>query len=97
MISCEKECPDMINYDYFCPANNETVSVAHGIREQILTWGELCEKAGHLPGTTPAETPVERLISGGMLAMAAGGRSSSTPLPVMNSCCGHPSGCSRHG
>ncbi|MBA4031004.1 MAG: regulator [Planctomyces sp.] len=86
----------MISYDYFCPANNQTVATSHGIKERLNTWGELCAKAGIETGETPPETPVERLISGGLLAMVPGS-GGSAPLPMMNGCCGNPSGCGRHG
>jgi len=50
-------------YDYYCPANKRTVEVRHGIKEKLKTWGDVCKKAGIEPGNTPAQSPVERLIS----------------------------------
>jgi predicted nucleic acid-binding Zn ribbon protein len=32
----------MPTYDYFCEDNQQTVSVAHGMRERLWTWGEVC-------------------------------------------------------
>ncbi|QIK38746.1 zinc ribbon domain-containing protein [Caldichromatium japonicum] len=55
----------MPTYDYRCPANNRVVEVTHRMSETISTWGELCARAGIEPGDTPANTPVERLATGG--------------------------------
>lgn len=62
--------PTMPLYDYICPANGERVEVRHGMREQLRTWGELCERAGLAPGPTPADSPVERQMGGGMILLA---------------------------
>lgn len=87
----------MITYQYHCPLNHQTLEVQHSMRDAIRTWGELCERTGIDVGNTPAETPVERLISGGLHASVAGGTSPSSSLLPMAGCCGNPSGCSRHG
>ena len=50
-------------YDYFCPSNNQTVEVIHGINEKVETWGELCALVQQEPGETAASAPVRRLIS----------------------------------
>ena len=50
-------------YEYHCIANGRTLEVRHGMNERVTTWGELAEMAGAPPGTTPAGTPVERLMS----------------------------------
>ena len=55
----------MPSYDYRCAANTRVVEVRHSISEKLTTWGEVCEKAGIETGDTPADTPVDRLISGG--------------------------------
>lgn len=89
----------MLTYEYFCSANDQTIEVAHSMRDSITTWGELCQRAGIEPGATPADAPVERLISGGMLARVHGGTpSSQAALPTlpMGGCCGNPAGCGRH-
>jgi hypothetical protein len=49
-------------YEYFCPDNNATVKVTHSIREDLATWGQLCEKTGQGLGDTPADAPVQRLL-----------------------------------
>ena len=87
----------MLTYDYFCEENQQTVPVSHGIRERLATWGELCAKAGIDLGATPAETPVERLISGGLLVSTGSKGGSPLPLPMAGGCCGRPSSCSHHG
>lgn len=92
----------MLTYDYFCEQNQKTVQVSHGIRDRISSWGELRQRAGLEPDDTPDDSPVERLISGGLLATVNGGTPSSAglaqaALPMMGGCCGNPSGCQRHG
>jgi hypothetical protein len=87
----------MITYVYHCSANNQTVEVQHGMKEQLRTWGDLCARSGQPVGQTDVGAPVERLISGGLHASVAGGTQSSASLLPMAGCCGNPSGCSRHG
>ena len=54
----------MAVYEYLCPGNNTVVEVEHPIKQDALkTWGELCVLARLDPGDTPANAPVERLIS----------------------------------
>jgi len=61
----------MPSYDYFCESNNQVVEVKHAISEKLATWGEVCERAGIDPGKTPANTPVERLATGGQLVRSS--------------------------
>jgi hypothetical protein len=49
-------------YEYLCHANKTSVEVHHSMSEKIGTWGRLCEVAGIDPGSTPADSPVERLL-----------------------------------
>jgi len=49
-------------YEYYCAANDTHVEVTHPIAESISTWGELCRSADIDPGSTPADSPVERLL-----------------------------------
>ena len=49
-------------YEYFCPANGQTISVVHSMHHRITTWGELCEMAGQAIGATPSDAPVEKLL-----------------------------------
>jgi hypothetical protein len=50
-------------YEYRCASNGRTLEVRHGMDEHLVTWGELARRAGADPGATPADEPVERLIS----------------------------------
>jgi predicted nucleic acid-binding Zn ribbon protein len=50
-------------YEYRCVANGRTVEVRHGMSEQLETWGEVAGRAGVALGATPADAPVERLLS----------------------------------
>jgi hypothetical protein len=50
-------------YEYHCPSNGRTLEVRHGMNERLETWGEVAERAEADPGDTPADTPVEKLLS----------------------------------
>ncbi len=63
----------MPTYEYRCPANGCLVEVRHGMAERLLSWGELCERAGITPGVTDPASPVEKLISAGFLATSSAG------------------------
>ena len=76
----------MPTYDYHCPANDKVVEVKHRISESVSSWGELCELAGIEPGDTPAETPVEKLITGGGIVKSKS--MGSEPPCVSGPCCG---------
>ena len=49
-------------YEYFCPANEQTIEVEHSMRTSLTTWSEVCAAAGLEPGPTAADAPVQRLI-----------------------------------
>lgn len=59
-------------YEYICHANGNTVEVMHGMTEKVETWGRLCELARMDPGTTPPQTPVERLLFAPGISTPAG-------------------------
>ena len=50
-------------YEYHCDASDTTVEVTHAMSVTIENWGQLCEAAGIERGSTPASSPVEKLIS----------------------------------
>ena len=75
-------------YDYFCDTNGRTLEVRHGISESVETWGELCERLGIEPGTTPADSPVERKLSGAIPLTGRAGDSSSSAEPPCGPSCG---------
>ena len=50
-------------YEYRCETNKQTVEVRHSMDERLQTWGELAERAGVDAGTTPADAPVDKLLS----------------------------------
>lgn len=89
----------MPTYQYHCPENGHSVEVQHGMKERLATWGELCQRIGaELNGTSP-EAPVERLISGGLMATVSGGTPTSAealPKLPMAGCCGSPASCRHH-
>lgn len=76
----------MPSYDYHCPDNGQVVEVKHRISELLKTWGEVCDKAGIEPGATPADAPVEKLITGGGIVKS----NSMGSMPPCNTgpCCG---------
>ncbi len=57
----------MPTYDYRCIENGRVVEVKHSISEKLTTWGEVCSRAGMDLDATSADSPVERLISGGQV------------------------------
>ncbi|MEM7417031.1 MAG: zinc ribbon domain-containing protein [Gemmatimonadota bacterium] len=50
-------------YEYRCTTSGRTVEVRHGMNETPSTWGELTALGVVDAEGTPADTPVERLIS----------------------------------
>lgn len=75
----------MPTYDYFCEANGRKVEVSHKMSASIATWGELCDMSAMELGDTPAETPVNRLITGGAIIGTTG--SGSEPPCATGACC----------
>jgi len=69
----------MPTYDYRCEDNGRVVEVKHRLNETIATWAELCERAGIDPGTTPANTPVRRLATGGQVVSSTSLKDSVPP------------------
>ena len=82
----------MPTYDYHCAKNQRTVSVQHSMKEKLASWGELCQKIQQDPGDTPLDSPIERVISGGIALPIA----SAIPQLPMAGCCGNPTGCGQH-
>ncbi|MEJ2439163.1 MAG: zinc ribbon domain-containing protein [Gammaproteobacteria bacterium] len=76
----------MPSYDYRCPANGQVIEVKHAMSEVLSTWGEVCEKTGMALNGTPAEAPVEKLITGG--GILKGGSVGSEAPCVTGPCCG---------
>lgn len=77
----------MPSYDYLCEANGRVVEVRHRMSEKLTTWAELCEKAGIAPGDTPADTPVQRLATGGQVVKSSSLKDSAPPCAA-GACCG---------
>lgn len=78
----------MPTYDYYCPINGRTVEVRHSFSVTLTDWQAKCREAGIFPGDTPADAPVERLISGGLILKGK-------YRAVDDSCCG-VTGCASH-
>ena len=74
----------MPTYEYYCPANHKTLEVMHGMSRIVSTWGELCELAENSTGKTPADAPVEKLLSTGMVITG----DKQTPQSGGGGCCG---------
>jgi hypothetical protein len=82
----------MPRYDYLCEQNKQVIEVSHALGQPLKTWGELCERVGIALGDTPADAPVERLLSApGMLMGAKAERQPKAPAaPVVHQHqCGH--------
>jgi hypothetical protein len=60
-------------YEYRCASNGNTLEVRHGMDERLSTWGELARRAGADPGDTPADAPIERLMSAPVPLAGSGG------------------------
>ncbi|GAB6039537.1 FmdB family zinc ribbon protein [Endothiovibrio diazotrophicus] len=80
----------MPTYDYRCEANGRVVEVIHRMSEEMKSWGELCARAGIDPGDTPADSPVQRLATGGNVVQASSLGGGNLPPCSSGSCC--PSG-----
>jgi hypothetical protein len=78
----------MPTYDYRCETNGQVVEVKHGMNEAVTTWGELCSRTGLELGDTPADSPVQRLITGGQVVKSTNLGDASAPACSTPSCCG---------
>lgn len=69
----------MPTYDYRNTATGAVVTVRHRMSEKAQTWGELCALGDLDPGSTPRETPVERVLTtGGVVGTA---KAAAPPMP----------------
>ena len=68
-------------YDYYCPANGRTVEVLQNFSVTLKTWQDVCREGDFLPGETPLDARVERLITGGPILQTKSGTTTT-------SCCG---------
>lgn len=78
----------MPTYDYRCDSNGQTVEVKHRMSENITTWGELCKSAGVEVGSTPTNSPVRRLATGGQVVKSSSLGDTSAPACNTGPCCG---------
>lgn len=78
----------MPTYDYRCAANGRVIEVRHRMSERLTTWGELCALAGLEPGETPADAPVERLITGAQVVRRSSLGEAPAPACAAGPCCG---------
>lgn len=78
----------MPTYDYRCPDNGLVVEVRHGMAEKLRTWGELCEKTGMELNGTPADAPVEKMLSGSNVVNSNSLGSGAAPACNTGPCCG---------
>ncbi len=80
----------MPHYEYRCPTNGRVVEVRHGMQENLQTWGQVAGLAGLGLGNTPADSPVERLLSAPV--PATGGAANR---PTQSVGCGPGCACAR--
>jgi hypothetical protein len=79
----------MPTYDYRCLATGQVFEVRHGINDQLQTWAQLCQQAGIEQGDTPADSPVERLATGGAVVQSSSLKNPEAPPCVSGGgCCG---------
>lgn len=69
----------MPTYDYRCSASGAVFEARHGMSEELHTWAELCAILGQELGSTPADTPVERLATGGAVVQSRALKNPSAP------------------
>jgi len=77
----------MPTYDYLCEANERIVEVRHGMNEMLVNWGELCERAQIDVGTTPVDSQVKKLATGGNVVKSGSMGSGNMP-PCASGGCG---------
>lgn len=85
----------MPTYEYYCPTNQTTVEVIHGMSASVSNWGQLCDLAEQATGKTSADAPVEKLLSAGMTLSSqksASAMDCANPAMGPGGCCG--GGCS---
>lgn len=73
-------------YEYRCDANGRTVEVRHAMSERLGTWGEVAAAAGIEAGDTPADTPVERIMSVASVGTGSGPGSDAGPSGGFGGC-----------
>ena len=78
----------MPSYDYRCPVNGQVIEVKHRMTEHVQDWGELCALAGIATGDTPADAPVEKLITGGQVVRSSSLGDAAAPPCSSGPCCG---------
>jgi hypothetical protein len=79
---------DMPTYDYRCSASGAVYEVRHAMSAEIHTWGELCEITGQAQGSIPAESPVERLATGGAVVQSRSLKNPEAPPCARGGCSG---------
>jgi len=78
----------MPTYDYRCAANDQVVEVNHSMQVKLNSWGELARAAGLELGSTPEDSPVERLANGGNVVKPTSLKNSVPPCQVGAGCGG---------
>ncbi len=78
----------MPTYDYRCVETGECFEVRHSMNEKLTTWAELCERLGIDPGSTPLQSPVERLATGGQVVNASSLKNPDLPPCATGGGCG---------
>ena len=73
-------------YEYRCTANGRTLEVRHPMDERLETWGEVAVAAGVELGDTPADAPVERLMSAAMVGSSGHEHSHAAPDAGFSAC-----------
>lgn len=78
----------MPTYDYRCIENGRVVEVKHSISGKMNTWGEICANTGIDLGIISADSPVERLITGGTVVNSGTLRNPEAPSCASGNCGG---------
>lgn len=78
----------MPTYDYRCSASGAVYEVRHAMSEELRTWAELCASTGQPLGSTPADSPVERLANGGAVVQSRSLKNPEAPPCARGGCSG---------
>jgi hypothetical protein len=80
-------------YVYHCASNGRTLEVRHGMDDRVRTWEELAERAGASLGETPADAPVERLMSAPVPLTGTGSEAAGARAAAPQGGCGPGCAC----
>ena len=76
----------MPTYDYRCMENGQIIEVKHSMTEKLTNWGEVCARTDRDLGGISADSPVERLITGGQVINSGALKNPEQPSCASGNC-----------